>query len=96
VHEQSSSDSDSDSDLDTGCPPNIGPFGTFADAENVFKEFATSKLFTVAIRRSRLDEVTGLQSKNLRSNLAILNQLERKFNLKTKKILAMYFIGNYL
>ncbi|KAG0192058.1 hypothetical protein DFQ28_010329 [Apophysomyces sp. BC1034] len=33
------------------------------------------------------------QSKNLRFNLPILNQLERKFNIQTKNILAMDFVG---
>ncbi|CAO3703933.1 unnamed protein product [Rhizopus stolonifer] len=33
------------------------------------------------------------QSKNLRSNLSILNQLERKFNIQTKNILAIDFLG---
>ncbi|CEG80003.1 hypothetical protein RMATCC62417_14400 [Rhizopus microsporus] len=33
------------------------------------------------------------QSKNLRSNLSILNQLERKFNIQTKNILAINFLG---
>jgi hypothetical protein len=36
------------------------------------------------------------QSKNLRSNLSILNQLERKFNIQTKNILALDFLGKYL
>ncbi|KAI9483944.1 MAG: hypothetical protein EXX96DRAFT_594486 [Benjaminiella poitrasii] len=36
------------------------------------------------------------QSKNLRSNLSILNQLERKFNLQNKSILALDFVGKYL
>ncbi|KAI9022244.1 hypothetical protein CLU79DRAFT_804333 [Phycomyces nitens] len=36
------------------------------------------------------------QSKNLRSNLSILNQLERKFNLQTKTILAVDFAGKCL
>ncbi|ORE12163.1 hypothetical protein BCV72DRAFT_196610 [Rhizopus microsporus var. microsporus] len=36
------------------------------------------------------------QSKNLRSNLSILNQLERKFNIQTKNILAIDFLGKYL
>ncbi|OBZ80915.1 hypothetical protein A0J61_11036 [Choanephora cucurbitarum] len=34
------------------------------------------------------------QSKNLRSNLSILNQLERKFSIRTKDILAVDFVGN--
>ncbi|KAG0177365.1 hypothetical protein DFQ29_004938 [Apophysomyces sp. BC1021] len=33
------------------------------------------------------------QSKNLRFNLPILNQLERKFNIQTKNILAMDFVS---
>lgn len=36
------------------------------------------------------------QSKNLRSNLSILNQLERKFNVQNKCILAVDFVGKYL
>ncbi|OBZ83183.1 hypothetical protein A0J61_08769 [Choanephora cucurbitarum] len=36
------------------------------------------------------------QSKNLRSNLSILNQLERKFDVQTKSILAVDFVGKYL
>ncbi|ORE03160.1 hypothetical protein BCV72DRAFT_296677 [Rhizopus microsporus var. microsporus] len=36
------------------------------------------------------------QSKNLRSNLPILNQLQCKFNIKTKNISAMDFIDKYL
>ncbi|KAI9006721.1 hypothetical protein CLU79DRAFT_779104 [Phycomyces nitens] len=33
------------------------------------------------------------QSKSLRSNLCILNQLERKFNIQTRNILAIDFLG---
>ncbi|KAI8369021.1 hypothetical protein BD560DRAFT_330557 [Blakeslea trispora] len=36
------------------------------------------------------------RSKNLRSNLSILNQLERKFDIQTKSILAVDFVGKYL
>jgi hypothetical protein len=36
------------------------------------------------------------QSKNLRSNLSILNQLERKFNIQTKNILAIGFLDKCL
>lgn len=36
------------------------------------------------------------RSKNLRSNLSILNQLQRKFDIKSSNILAMDVIGKYL
>lgn len=36
------------------------------------------------------------QSKNLRTNLSILNQLNRKYSIKTKNVVAMDFIGKYL
>lgn len=36
------------------------------------------------------------QSKNLCFNLSILNQLERKFNIQTKSILTVDFVGKYL
>ncbi|KAI8641126.1 hypothetical protein BD408DRAFT_346648 [Parasitella parasitica] len=37
---------------------------------------------------------TKQQSKNLRTNLSILNQLNRKYSIKTKNVVAMDFIGN--
>lgn len=36
------------------------------------------------------------QSKNLRSNLSILNQLERKFDIQSKNVYAMVFLGTCL
>lgn len=42
------------------------------------------------------DTVMKQQSKNLRTNLSILNQLNRRYNIKTKNVLAMDFIGKYL
>ncbi|KAI9335226.1 hypothetical protein BD770DRAFT_422776 [Pilaira anomala] len=42
------------------------------------------------------DTVTKQQSKNLRTNLSILNQLNRKYNIKTKTVVAMDFIGKCL
>lgn len=36
------------------------------------------------------------QSKNLRTNLSILNQLSRRYSIKTKNVVAMDFIGKYL
>ncbi|KAI9322769.1 hypothetical protein BX666DRAFT_1849489 [Dichotomocladium elegans] len=46
-------------------------------------------------KRSNVSSLIALkqQSKNLRSNMSILNQLERKFDIKTKKILAVDFFG---
>ncbi|KAG1631470.1 hypothetical protein G6F44_011017 [Rhizopus delemar] len=34
------------------------------------------------------------QSKNLRTNLSILNQLNRKYSIKAKNVVAMDFIGS--
>lgn len=42
------------------------------------------------------DTVMKQKSKNLRTNLSILTQLNRRYNIKTKNVLAMDFIGKYL
>ncbi|KAI7903240.1 uncharacterized protein BX663DRAFT_433721, partial [Cokeromyces recurvatus] len=39
---------------------------------------------------------TKQQSKNLRTNLSMLNQLNRKYNIKTKTVVVMDFIGKCL
>ncbi|CAO3615520.1 unnamed protein product [Mucor hiemalis] len=54
------------------------------------------ELSTNEWKKSNVSSATATkqQSKNLRTNLSILNQLNRKYSIKTKTVVAMDFIGN--
>ncbi|RCH80107.1 hypothetical protein CU098_000336, partial [Rhizopus stolonifer] len=54
------------------------------------------ELSTNEWKKSCVSSTTAMkqQSKNLRTNLSILNQLNRRYNIKTKNVVAMDFIGS--
>lgn len=56
------------------------------------------ELSTKEWKKSSVSSVVAVkqQSKNLRSNLSILNQLKSKYEIQTKNILAMDFVGKCL